>query len=641
MTGPEHFTSEAAEVLYGLNSWGNGFLAAGSDGNLQVRPDGNPDLFIDVPAVVEVLAARGLNTPVLLRFPQLLAAQVNTLTGSFDRAMAEFDYPARFHPVFPIKVNQRRPVVEALLAAGRNKSLGLEVGSLPELLAAMALPVPADGLTICNGYKDAGYLDAAAMATRMGRKVVVVLEKPFELDQYLALAARQETMPMAGIRIRLQARGSGLWEKSGGVASKFGLGTAQLLETIDRLREAGQDHNLTLLHFHIGSQVTEIRRIKRAVREAARIYAKVVSLGVGLQYLDVGGGLGVDYDGSRTSSDASMNYSAQEYANDVVYTVKEVCDHEEVAPPKLISESGRMLSAYHSMLVTDVRATVKGFGGQGRFEQVEEESPEEEEESQELLDLKSAAAEISVKNYREFYHDALEYRERLGNAFELGLLTLKQRARGEELFWTVVRLAVRFSRAAKFRAEEFLDLEKKLHEKYVCNFSVFQSLPDHYALDQLFPVVPIQRLNERPTQRASLADITCDSEGEVEKFVDLRDEKEALEVHPLRKGEPYRIAFLLLGAYQDTMGDLHNLFGRVHEVDVHLDENGTTTLGEARRGESAGDTLAAFGFTGEVLMAGVKLALGRQLENGTLKIEDAEEIQATYLERLGAYTYLD
>ena len=641
MTGPEHFTAEAAEVLYGLNSWGNGFLGAGGNGHLHVYPGRDRDLFIDVPAVIEVLAARGLSTPVLLRFPQLLAAQVQTLTRAFDRAIAEFEYPAGFHPVFPIKVNQRRPVVEALLAAGRDEALGLEVGSLPELLAAMALPVPENALTICNGYKDAGYLDAAAMTARMGRQVVVVLEKPFEVDQYLALAERQEIMPKAGIRIRLQARGSGLWEKSGGVASKFGLGTAQLLEAIDRLRDAGQDHNLTLLHFHIGSQVTEIRRIKKAVREAARIYAKVVSLGVGLEYLDVGGGLGVDYDGSRTSSDASMNYSAQEYANDVVYTVKEVCDHEEVAPPRLISESGRMLAAYHSMLVTDVRATVKGFGGEGRFEQVEEAEPAEDGESQELLDLQAAATDITVKNYREFYHDALEYRERLGNAFELGLLTLKQRARGEEIFWTVVRRAVRFSRAAKFRAEEFVDLEKKLHEKYVCNFSVFQSLPDHYALDQLFPVVPIQRLDERPTQRASLADITCDSEGEVEKFVDLRDEKEALEVHALREGEPYRIAFLMLGAYQDTMGDLHNLFGRVHEVDVRLDENGTTTLGEVREGESAGDTLAAFGFTGDVLMNGVKLALGRQVENGALKKQDAEELQADYLKRLGGYTYLD
>lgn len=633
MKGTEHFNAAAAEELYGLNRWGNGYLGAGADGHLQVYPDAVPERAIDVQAVVEELARRGFGTPVLLRFPQLLAGQVASLSTAFDRAMEEFDYPGGFHPVFPIKVNQNRPVVEALLQSGWSHSLGLEVGSCPEMLAATSLALPPDALTICNGYKDAGYLDAAALAARLGRKIVVVLEKPFELDAYLDMARRQEVVPLAGIRIRLQARGSGLWEKSGGVASKFGLGTAQLLDAIERLRQGGLEKKLVLLHFHIGSQVTEIRRIKQAVREAARIYAKVVRLGVGLQYLDVGGGLGVDYDGSRTSSDASMNYTVQEYANDVVYAVKEVCDQEGVPAPRLISESGRMLTAYHSMLVTDVRASVKGFGG--------DTSPEiENEESMEIRDMGETASGITVKNYREFYHDALEYRERLASAFDLGLLTLRQRARGEELFWTIVRRAVRFSRAAKFRGEEFVELEKKLHEKYVCNFSVFQSLPDHFSLDQLFPVVPIQRLNERPMLRASLADITCDSEGEVEKFVHPREEKEALEVHDLRPGEPYRIAFLLLGAYQDALGDLHNLFGRVHEADVVLDANGEARIREVRPGESAGDTLAAFGFTRAVLVEGLQSALARQIKAGQLDREQAEELLAAYRSCLETYTYL-
>ena len=401
MKETEHFSPAAAEELYGLNRWGNGYLGAGSDGHLQVRPDRLPEKAIDVQAVVDELARRGFGTPVLLRFPQLLAGQVACLATAFRRAIEEFDYPGGFHPVFPIKVNQNKPVVDALLQSGWNHSLGLEVGSFPEMLAATSLALPPDALTICNGYKDANYLDAAALAARLGRKVVVVLEKPFELDAYLDMARRQEVVPLAGIRIRLQARGSGMWEKSGGVASKFGLGTAQLLNAIERLRQGGQEKKLVLLHFHIGSQVTEIRRIKQAVREAARIYAKVTRLGVGLEYLDVGGGLGVDYDGSRTSSDASMNYSVQEYANDVVYTVKEVCDQEKVPPPRLISESGRMLTAYHSMLVTEVRASVKGFGG--------DTPPEiQDEESAEIRDMGETASGITVKNYRECYHDALQ-----------------------------------------------------------------------------------------------------------------------------------------------------------------------------------------------------------------------------------------
>jgi arginine decarboxylase len=633
MKRTEHFNAATAEELYGLNRWGHGYLGAGSDGHLQVYPDRDPEKAIDVQAAVDELARRGFGTPVLLRFPQLLAGQVTSLATAFARARKEFDYPAGFHPVFPIKVNQHRAVVEALLKAGWDHALGLEVGSLPEMLAATSLALPPQALTICNGYKDANYLDAAVLATRLGRQVVVVLEKSFEVDAYLDLSRREKIMPKAGIRIRLQARGSGLWEKSGGVASKFGLGTAQLLDAIEELRRAGQDQNLVLLHFHIGSQVTEIRRIKQAVREAARIYAKVVGMGVALQYLDVGGGLGVDYDGSRTSSDASMNYTVQEYANDVIYTVKDVCDQEEVPPPRLICESGRMLTAYHSILVTDVRAAVKGFGG-GTPPEIED------EESQEILDMGETAAGITVKNYREFYHDALEYRDRLVSAFELGLLTLRQRARGEELFWTIVRQAVHYSRAAKFRGEEFMDLEKKLHEKYVCNFSVFQSLPDHFSLDQLFPIVPVHRLNERPKLRASLADITCDSEGEVEKFVHPREEKEALEVHDLHPGEPYRMAFLLVGAYQDALGDLHNLFGRVHEADVVLDANGAAGIREIRPGESAGDTLTAFGFTRDILREGLQSALARQVDAGKLDRGQAEELLAAYSRRLETYTYL-
>jgi arginine decarboxylase len=664
MGTPDRFTVDDAAELYGLERWGGGYLAVGRDGHLRVTPSREPARAIDVPRVVEDLALRGIKTPLLLRFPQLLQAQVEKLAAAFGRAMEEFKYPQGFRPVFPIKVNQQRRVVEALLQAGWKHSLGLEVGSLPELLAAMALPTSPEAVTVCNGYKDRNYLQAAAMATRLGKKTVVVIEKPFELDQYLEMARETDTPPLAGIRLRLQARGSGLWEKSGGTASKFGLRTVDLIRAIDRLAEAGLDRQLKLLHFHIGSQITEIRRVKAAVREGARLFAKVVKRGVNISYLDVGGGLGVDYDGSRTSSDASMNYNVQEYANDVVYTISEVCEQENVEPPCIISESGRMLTAYHSLLVVDARAAVRGFtkgngaengglaepdslnaGGNdsqaaGRGSRAEVAGERPDDDPQVVQDLREVSARVSVKNYREFYHDAVEYRDQLYNAFGLGLLSLEDRARGEELFWETAQKAVRYSRTAKFMAEEFQELEKQLHEKYICNFSVFQSLPDHYALDQLFPVMPIHRLRERPTIQASLADITCDSEGEVDKFIDVRDVKEALEVHALRPGEPYWLGFFLIGAYQDTMGDLHNLFGRVHEADVILDPQGESIVRDARRGDAAGDTLAALGYSREFLRESLQAAVRKRVNQETLTPEQAENLMADYLARLSTYTYL-
>jgi arginine decarboxylase len=689
MVRSDRFTIDDAAELYGIDRWGGGYLAVGPDGHLRVTPTREAARAIDVPRMVRELARRGIRTPVLLRFPQLLQAQVETLANAFRRAVNEFGYPREFRPVFPIKVNQQRRVVEALLKAGWKHSLGLEVGSLPELLAAMVLPTSPESVIVCNGYKDRSYLQAAAMATRLGKKTVVVIEKPFEVEQYVALAREAETPPLAGIRLRLQARGSGLWEKSGGTASKFGLRTVDLIRAVDRLAAAGLDRRLKLLHFHIGSQITEIRRVKVAVREGARLFAKVVKRGSDISYLDVGGGLGVDYDGSRTSSDASMNYNVQEYANDVVYTIAEVCEQENVEPPCIISESGRMLTAYHSLLVVDARAAVRGFtkgraaeiGGAGDPDsaaaRVSEMSGNPEGggapalgggvrrsagdgrsardgapgadpgsvgfhgEPQVVRDLREVAANVSVKNYREFYHDALEYRDQLYNAFGLGLLSLEDRARGEELFWVTAQKAVRYSKTAKFVTEEFQELEKQLHEKYICNFSVFQSLPDHYALDQLFPVMPIHRLSERPTVRASLADITCDSEGEVEKFIDVRDVKEALEVHALRPGEPYWLGFFLIGAYQDTMGDLHNLFGRVHEAEVILDPRGEALIRDTWHGDTAGDTLAVLGYPREYLRESLQAAVRKRVNRDALTPEQAERLVTDYLERLSAYTYLD
>ena len=633
VSATERFTTDDAVEIYGLDGWGNGYLAVADDGHLLVTPGRDASKAIDVLRVVEDLERRGVKTPVLLRFPQLLEGQVQDLSNAFSNAIREYQYPERYYPVFPIKVNQQRSVVDGLLQSGWKSSLGLEVGSRPELLAASALATPPDSLLICNGFKDPHYLSAASDAVRLGKKVVVVIEKPFEVEQIVRIAEEENFLPLIGFRIRLQSKGSGLWEKSGGYASKFGLTTLQLIRAIDRLTSTGLGKHLHLLHFHIGSQLTDIRKVKNAVREAARVYAKVRKLGVDIQCLDVGGGLGIDYDGSKTSSDASVNYSVQEYANDVVFGVQEVCEQEHVAPPSIVSESGRMLVAYHAMLVADVRGTVSG----------EEPDPPAMtgREAQIVQDLAEVSRKISVKNYREFYHDAVEYRDQMFALFNLGMLGLEERAKGEMIFWEIARKAVRYSKSAKFVADEFQELESRLHDKYICNFSVFQSLPDHWALDQLFPVIPVHRLNEPPTRKATLADITCDSDGEVEKFVDLKDIKEALEVHDVRPGEHYYLGFVLVGAYQDTMGDMHNLFGRVHEVEVLLDPRGKTVIRNVRKGEQAGETMSCFGYDESEMIDSVSATVRERVNAGTMTAEAGETFLQTFRQRLGQYTYLD
>jgi arginine decarboxylase len=629
----ERFTVDDAVEIYGIEHWGNGYLSIRHDGHLLVTPVRDPSRGIDVLAVVRRLIRRGFKTPLILRFPQLLEGQVRRLHSSFQRAIDEYEYPGTYHPVFPIKVNQQRTVVEALLDGGWKHGIGLEAGSRPELMAAAALETPPHSLIICNGFKDSDYLSSAALATRLGKHVVVVIEKPFEVDQILEMAAEHEVVPTLGFRLRLQARGSGLWEKSGGFASKFGLSTRQLLRSIEKLSQAGLGSKVKLLHFHIGSQVTEIRKIKNAVQEAGRIYAKVRKMGVEITHLDVGGGLGVDYDGSRTSSDASLNYSVQEYANDVVFGMSEVCDQEDITVPTLLSESGRMLTAYHSMLVTDVRGAISGLDPQPL--------KLTGDEPQVVQDIAEVSRTISVKNYRESYHDAIEYRDQMYSLFNLGMLDLEDRAKAEGLFWAIAKKAVCHSKSAKFVAEEFIELESKLHDKYICNFSVFQSLPDHWALDHLFPIMPIHRLNEPPRRRATLVDITCDSDGDVDKFIDLKDIKEALEVHELHQGEPYYLGFLLIGGYQDTMGDMHNLFGRVHEAEVVMNAEGEAEIRGVQRGDRAADTLSSYGYHRDELVARIDNGLRDRVAKGQLSEEDADRLLEDYRERLEHYTYLD
>jgi arginine decarboxylase len=627
----ENFKAEDGAEIYGVEGWGAGYFIVTEGGNLAVRPTREDSRRVEILSVVESLRGRGLSPPYVLRFPQLLESRVNDLCGSFQRAIVEFGYTRPYRPVYPIKVNQLRSVVGELLRSGWKHDLGIEVGSKAELTAALGLEAPPDSLLVCNGFKDDEYLRLAELGQRCGRNVIVSVEKPYELDRITALFAHTDQRFHLGFRIRLHSRGSGKWEKSGGQISKFGLSTAQLLDGVDTLRKARMLGLLRMLHFHIGSQVTEIRRIKAAIKEAARVYAKARKMGLEIDYLNVGGGLGVDYDGSRTSSDASVNYTLEEYANDVVYTIKEVCAGENVPEPIIVSESGRALTAYHALLVVNVVADING---RSQFD------PETASTGSVVVDdLLYILRNMTVKNYREFYHDALEHRDELYSMFNLGYLSLEERGRGTQIFWEIVRRAVRFDRTQKVRGEEFVELERQLHDKYVTNFSVFQSIPDHWAVDQLFPVVPIHRLNERPERSASLVDISCDSDGEVDKFIDLKDIKDALEVHAL-DGRPYYLAFLLTGAYQDVMGDLHNLFGVVHEAQVVVDEAGKAHVQQVRRGNSIGEILQMFGYSTQELAAALQARLEERVRSGAVPEKEARRVLAAYKDQFDKYPYL-
>ncbi|MDQ3755701.1 MAG: biosynthetic arginine decarboxylase, partial [Acidobacteriota bacterium] len=522
---------------YGIENWGAGYFSINRKGHLVVHPsESDTKSAADVKEIIDDLAKRGIDTPVLLRFPQLVTAQIRKLQRAFRNSIREFEYQGAHLCVYPMKVNQQRAVVEEYLREGSRYDFGLEAGSKAELYAALALEQSADSLLVLNGFKDEEFIELAFAGARAGKRVVIVIEKMSELGHILHVAERYEggDLPIVGLRVKLYSKGSGRWEKSGGEASKFGLTTTEMLEVIHRLQDEGRIDMLRLLHFHIGSQLTDIKRIKNAMKEAARVYAKFYQMKVPIEFLDVGGGMAVDYDGSKTAFDSSANYNAQEFANDVIYTIKTVCDDENVPHPTVIQESGRYISAYHAILVTNV---------QEEIETVVEDSHQpieiDNDDPQVVTELGDLRETISVKNYREYYHDALEHRDTLFTIFNLGLISLEDRAKGEVLFWDVCEQADKYAQQAEYVSEEFDELRRLSRAKYLTNFSVFRSAPDHWALDQLFPIIPIHRLNKKPTAYATLCDVTCDSDGIVDKFVDLHDVKQVLELHPLIEGEPY------------------------------------------------------------------------------------------------------
>jgi arginine decarboxylase len=630
-----NFDREEALALYNVDRWGGGYFGINKSGNVVVRPKRGSEK-IDLMEIVEEARSRSLQFPLVVRFHDLLRDRVEVLNTAFAEAIAEAGYNGVYRGVFPIKVNQLREVVEEIMDAGAPWHFGIEAGSKPELLAALSLHSDPESLVICNGYKDTSFIRNALLGRRLGKKVIIVVEKLEELAHVLRVSKEMRVEPMIGLRVRLLSKGSGKWATSAGENAKFGLSTADLVEASDMLHEAGLAHCLNLVHFHVGSQVPDIRTIKRATREAARFYAKLLKMGHALCYLDVGGGLGVDYDGSRTTFDSSTNYSLNEYARDIVYTVMEVCDSESVAHPTLVSESGRAIVAHHSVLI------VETFGSIEKNNRTAEvvPAPDDPQLVNDLLEIRN---DLNKKNRLENLHDAQEIRDRAQSMFDLGLLDLRAKARIETIYWQIAEAIVKNFRNMRYVPEEVKEMEVALGDQYLCNFSVFQSLLDHWALGQLFPVMPIHRLNELPDRNATLVDITCDSDGKVAKFVDLQDVKETLPLHRWQPGEPYFIGFFLAGAYQDIMGDLHNLFGRVNEMHIYLDEDEDSGyyVEEVLPGSTVAQVLTLTQWDVNELARRMKAQTDAAIKSDRLKPSEAMRLLDEYEKSLTQYTYLN
>jgi arginine decarboxylase len=626
----------AATSLYNIDRWGLGYFSINARGNIQVCPTQNAATPIDIMELIaEARTEYGLGFPMVLRFQDLLRHRVETINKAFAAAIAEAGYKSAYRGVFPIKVNQLREVVEEIMEAGAPFHFGIEAGSKPELLAALAIHRDPESLIVCNGYKDSLFIQNALLGSKLGKKVIMVVEKIEELHEILRVSKEVGVEPMIGMRVRLSAKGAGKWATSGGENAKFGVSTAELVHASELLKREGLAHALKLIHFHVGSQVPDIGTIKRAVREAARFYAKLAKMGHELGYLDCGGGLGVDYDGSRTAFDSSTNYSLQEYARDIVYNIMDVCDAEKVAHPTIVTESGRAIVAHHSVLIVEAFGSIEKERTHIAIE------PRESDPKQ-VADILDLQRNLTHQNRMESLHDAQQIKEQAQSMFDLGLLELESKAKIETVYWQIAQRIVEFCRGMKYVPDEVRDLETALADQYVCNFSVFQSLLDHWALGQLFPVMPIHKLAEYPERQATLVDITCDSDGKVSKFIDLQDVKDTLALHRLQPGEPYYLGFFLMGAYQDIMGDLHNLFGRVNEAHVFLDEDEESGwyIEETIAGSTIGEVLGLTQWDKNELNRHMKSQVDAAIKSDRLKPNEAMKLLASYERALLGYTYL-
>ncbi len=636
-TPPGGWSIDAARALYRIEGWGAGFFDVNEAGHVVVRPDKDrPDHIVDLYEITNDLEEQGIALPVLLRFSDILRSRIEDLTTRFEQAREEFGYTGGYTTVYPIKVNQQRHVVEEIVEFGKGRQVGLECGSKPELQAILGLAEDTEHMIVCNGYKDEEFMRLALMGQKLGHKVFIVIEQLSEIDVLLQVAEEMGVTPTAGVRIKLASRGFGRWKESGGEKSKFGLNSAQLMQAIDKLRAAGKLDIVKLIHFHLGSQITDIRFIKLGLTELTRFYVELRNLGLDISHVDVGGGLGVDYDGTNSTADASVNYSLQEYANDVVYTLAEACREHEIPMPHIISESGRALTAHHALLlikVIDVES------------QADRPVPELTEDDHQLLhemlaDHRDASRKtVSKRRVREIYHDMTFDKERAQELFNSGVFTLRERALAEQIYFATANvLAKSVSRKAGDFADIIADLDSTLVDRYFCNFSLFQSLPDSWAIDHVFPIMPIHRLSEEPTRRGTIQDVTCDSDGKIDRFAGEKSSNASLELHEFHDGEPYMLGVFLTGAYQEILGDLHNLFGDTNAVHVRLAPNGSYEVTDLVHGDTVTEVLNYVQFRAPDLLQTFRRKVGAAKH---ISRQEANTFIADYVAGLEGYTYLE
>ena len=632
----EPWTIASARALYNIEGWGIGFFDINEAGHVVVRPDrAKDDRELDLFDLANDLEEQGVGLPLLLRFSDILRSRIESLNEKFLRAREEYGYDGGYTTVYPIKVNQQRHVVEEIVEFGKSAGVGLECGSKPELQAVLGLAEHTDHLIVCNGYKDEEFMRLALMGQKLGHQVFIVLEQLSEVDVLLKVADELGVNPTAGVRIKLYSEGSGRWAKSGGEKSKFGLSTAQLVRLVDKLKSLGRLDILKLIHFHLGSQITDIRYIKAGLQEITRYYAEMRGLGVDITHVDVGGGLGVDYDGSSSTSQASVNYTLQEYADDVIYTISEACRQHELPMPHIISESGRALTAHHALLLLSVIDVES---------QADNAVPELNEDHHGLLhemaaDYAAVSKRVSKKRVREVFHDATFDKERAQELFNSGVLTLRDRAITEQIYLSTIAAVARIARHDRDEYSDIIDdVEATMVDRYFCNFSLFQSLPDSWAIDQIFPIMPIHRLNDEPTRRGTIQDVTCDSDGKIETFIGDRTPHKSLELHPFNDGDPYIIGIFLTGAYQEILGDLHNLFGDTNAVHIRLSESKGYEVTDLVHGDTVTEVLDYVQFRASDLLATFR----RKVANATgIERQEANMFIADYVAGLEGYTYLE
>ena len=627
------WTIEDSKELYNINGWGTSYFGINDKGDVYVTPC-KDNTEIDLREVMDELALRDVTPPVLLRFTDILDSRIEKTASCFQKAAKEYDYKGENFIIYPIKVNQMQPVVEEIISHGRKFNLGLEAGSKPELHAVIAVQCQSDSLIVCNGYKDQSYIELALLAQKMGKRIFIVVEKLNELEIIAKMAKKLDVKPNLGIRIKLASSGSGKWEESGGDASKFGLTSSELLQALELLNEKGLNDCLRLIHFHIGSQITKIRRIQTALREAAQFYVQLHKMGYNVDFVDCGGGLGVDYDGTRSSnSESSVNYSIQEYVNDCIYTFVDAADKNDISHPNIITESGRSLVAHHSVLVIDVLETAS-------LPEMPEEFEATAEDHQLVRDLYDIWCKLNPRSMMEDWHDAEQIREEALDLFSHGMVDLKTRAEIESMYWSICREINSLAKSLKHVPDELKSMDKLLADKYFCNFSLFQSLPDSWAIDQLFPIMPVQRLDERPTRNATLQDITCDSDGKIANFVTNRHIGHVLPVHHLRRNEPYYLGVFLVGAYQEILGDMHNLFGDTNAVHVSV-KDGHYHIDQIFDGETVEEVLDYVQYNPKKLVRQLEIWVTKSVKQGKISLEEGKVFLSNYRSGLYGYTYLE